>query len=157
MTPAPSVLTGEGRRRLQAELDRLRNESRPEVRERLRAAFEAAHGDFGEMAEYQHLQMEQARLEARIAELEQLLARAGRVEAPAAPNGAAVGSTVSVRNDEGEEERYTLVPPAEADPRHGRIPVDSPVGRALLGRRAGGEVHVRTPMGTRHLVVLAVG
>ncbi len=78
-----------------------------------------------------------------------------RETAPPTRDQAGLGSTVLVQNEEGTE-RYTLVGPAEADPRFGRLSLESPVGRALLGRRSGEVVEVETPAGRRRLEILAV-
>jgi transcription elongation factor GreA len=94
-------------------------------------------------------------LEARIAELEYALAQAQVVETQGGEQ-AALGSTVTVRDDEDEEDSYVLVGPAEAAPREGRISIASPVGSALLGTRAGDEATVETPAGFRRLTVLRV-
>lgn len=151
------IITRAGKERLEQELQGLRAR-RPEMLERLREARESAHGDTADLTEYGEIQRERALLESRIAELERLLAEAEVVETPVAQGEVRPGSTVVVRDeaDEGEVERYTLVGPAEADPAHGRISVESPVGRALLGRRAGEVVEVDTPAGRRRLRLEAV-
>lgn len=149
------VLTREGKERLERELEELRLRQLPRVRERLREALEASHGDTADQAEYVDAQWEQARIEGRIAELERLLARAELIETPSEREVAALGSTVVIRN-EGELERYTLVGPAEADPRQGRLSVESPVGRALLGHRRGDVVEVATPAGLQRLELVDI-
>ncbi len=156
MTSQATLLTREGRLQLEHELDDLLRHRRPELRERLREAFEAAHGNTAELGEYQHLVLEQARLERRIAELQRLLAAAEVAEAAPAGLMAELGSTVVVRNEGGEEQRYTLVGAAEAAPRRGRISIESPVGRALLGHRPGDVVEVVTPGGRRRLQLLSM-
>ena len=131
----------------------LRTKARPAVRERLQRALEAVPGDTADAAEYTDAQWEQARVESRAAELEGLLADAKAVEPSAARGLAGLGSTVVIRNGE-RTEWYTLVAPAESDPRRGRVSADSPVGPALVGRRPGEVVAVDTPAGRRrwHIV-----
>ncbi len=148
-------LTREGRERLERELEELRSKRRPELHARMRETRATGYGDTADLAEYTDAQWELARVEARIAELERLLARAEPVEAPPTRDQAGLGSTVLVQNEEGTE-RYTLVGPTEADPRFGRRSLESPVGRALLGRRSGEVVEVETPAGRRRLEILAV-
>lgn len=155
MTTHRAILTREGKERLERELEELRTEQRPQVLQRLREAVEAAHGDVAHSAEFTEAKREQAFVEGRIAELERVLAEAKLVEAPPVPGVVGPGSTVVVTNELGEE-RFTLVGAAEADPRQGRISIESPVGRALLGRRAGEAVEVETPAGPERLVVLRV-
>jgi len=155
VTTRKVLLTREGKERLERELEELRSKWRPELRERLRRALEATHGDTADAVEYVDAQWEQARIESRIAELERLLAEAEVVETPPTREVIGPGATVLLQNEEGTE-RYTLVAPAEADPRQGRLSIESPVGRALLGRRAGEVVEVETPAGRRRLEIVAV-
>ena len=142
---APAVsLTAEGEERLRTELKELIDVRRPEVVARIRTAKE--HGDLKENAEYHAAREEQSFLEGRIQALEARLRDAVIVEAPTAGEGADLGSRVLVEVD-GSEAAYTLVGSAEADPAAGRLSVVSPVGRALVGSRAGDEVAVETPRG----------
>ena len=155
MTARRPILTREGKERLLRELADLRERRRPELLRRLREAIEAAHGDIAHSSEYAEAKREQAFVEGRIAELEHLLAEAEVIEAPPTAGLAGPGSTVSVRQD-GLVERYTLVGPAEADPARGRISIESPVGRALLGHRQGEVVEAETPAGRLRLEIIAV-
>jgi len=147
-------MTQAGMTRLQEELNRLRTVERVELAERLQQARESP-GDLSDNLELLEAQHDYSLLEARIADLERSLAQARVVEAP---NGdsAEIGSRVVVRDDEAEEECYTLVGPAEADPRRGLISIASPVGSALLGARRGDEAIVETPAGPRRIQVLKV-
>lgn len=98
-----------------------------------------------------------ALLEGRIGELRALLAAAEPIDASASRDGVArLGARVRVRHADGEEALYMLVSPAEADPRRGRISEESPIGRALVGRKKDEEVTAETPSGPEHLVVLDV-
>jgi transcription elongation factor GreA len=97
------------------------------------------------------------RIEARIRELHALLAAAEPLEASLTMGaGAQLGATVTVRLPDGEEATYVLVSPAEAAPRRGRLSVESPIGRALVGANSGDDVVAQTPSGLERLVVLHV-
>ena len=136
---------------MRTELDRLVSTRRPEVIARIRAAKEL--GDLKENADYSAARDEQSFLEGRIQALEARLRDAVIALAPVAGAGADLGSVVTLEID-GDEVTYTLVGTAEADPGAGRLSVASPVGRALLGARAGDEVAVQTPRGAvRYRVV----
>jgi transcription elongation factor GreA len=150
---APVTLTAEGAARLRAELAELTGVRRPEVIGRIRAAKEL--GDLRENADYTAAREEQSFLEGRIQALEARLRDAVITEAPAAGEGADIGSRVTVEVD-GLEVGYTLVGSAEADPKAGRLSVASPVGKALIGTRSGDEVDVETPRGRVAYRVLKV-
>jgi len=151
------LLTREGRARLLAELEELRTTRRAEVAERLRISREEGPGDAGDNTQYLETQRELALLEARIAQIERTLAQAEIVETQHTPGGTVrLGSCVVVRDDEGEEDTYHLVGSAEANPRQGLISYESPVGRALMERRAGETVSVETPAGVRKLTIVSV-
>ena len=149
-----SVMTPAGMARLEQELERLRSTERAELAERLRQAREMP-GDQSDNLELLEAQHDYSLLEARIADLEYALAQATVVDTQHGES-AEVGSVVRIRDEEGEEESYTLVGPAEADPRHGLISIASPVGAALLEARAGDEAVVETPAGHRRIQVLEV-
>jgi transcription elongation factor GreA len=149
-----TLMTAAGMARLEEELIRLRTVQRAEVAARLQSARETP-GDQSDNLELLEAQHELGMLEARIADLEHALAQAQVVEA-AHGDSVAIGSIVLVRDEDGEEESYTLVGPAEGDPRQGLISIASPVGRALLGARAGDRAVVATPAGERLLQVLKV-
>jgi transcription elongation factor GreA len=150
-----NLMTQAGMDRLEDELERLRTVERTQLAGRLREARESP-GDQSDNLELLEAQRDYSLLEARIADLEYALAQAQVVQAPSGDQ-AEVGSMVTVRDEDGEEEAYTLVGPAEADPRHSLISIASPVGRALLGSRAGDETVVETPNGSRRLQVVKVG
>jgi len=142
---APTHLTADGLEKLTSELDHLRTVTRPEVIARVAAA--RALGDLRENADYEYARKEQSFIEGRIQSLEQMLRNAVVIEAPTQSDRAHLGSTVVVETG-GEEATYQLVGPTEADPAGGRISNVSPVGRALIGARAGDEVSVSLPAGT---------
>jgi transcription elongation factor GreA len=137
-------LTAEGAERMRVELRELTEVKRPEVIARIRTAKE--HGDLKENAEYHAAREEQSFLEGRIQAIEARLRTAVITEAPAAGEGADIGSTLTVEVD-GLEAVYMLVGSSEANPAAGRLSIVSPVGRALVGARAGDEVAVETPRG----------
>lgn len=155
MSDPERVLTAAGYHRLMAELEHLRTARRHEIAERLKSAREIGTWD---SPEYLSAREEQAFVEGRISTLERILADAEVVEVTrtAAWPSVAVGTTVVVRDESGDEESYSIVGVAEADPSEGRISNQSPVGRALLGHRPGETVDVDTPMGTRRLTVVEV-
>jgi transcription elongation factor GreA len=149
------TLSAEGRRELEQELQRLEAE-RPMIAEQIRQAREQG-SDPTENLDLRDAVDSLMRIEARIRELQALLAAAEPLEASLATGaGAQLGVTVTVRLPDGEEATYVLVSPAEAAPRRGRLSVESPIGRALLGANAGDEVVAQTPSGPERLVVLHV-
>jgi transcription elongation factor GreA len=138
-------LTEAGKTRLEEELATLRTERQPALATRIQEATE--HGDVSDNSEYEDLKDEWQKMEARIRELEQTLERAEVIAPDAASDNADLGSTVKLRSDDGEEETWVLVSPEEANTLDGTISTESPVGGALLGRRAGDSVTVSAPSG----------
>ena len=137
-----------------AELERLRTNGRVEMSERLREARE--DGDLANNPALYELLEEQVQLERRIAILEGQLA-AAEVVVPAADGAASIGSFVRVRDGQaGDLAEYELVGPIEADIANGRVSIDAPVGRALVGQGAGAVVDVETPSGKLGLKILSV-
>jgi transcription elongation factor GreA len=148
-------LTPEGKQRFTAELRELMTVRRHEVEERIRRAKEFS--DTVDNAEYDEAKTEQSFVEGRIQDLERLLASAKVIEEP--PTKAdyvRMGARIKVVDPEGEEETYHLVGSHEADPRHGQISNESPIGRALIGKRVGDEVTVVAPAGTFVLKILDI-
>lgn len=141
----PTPITKKGYEALKAELDRLRKVERPRVIEAIAEA--RAHGDLSENAEYDAAKERQGFIESRIAEIESKLADARVVEITGRTTETVVfGATVSVIEQESQEKKqYTLVGQDEADMKFNRISVQSPVGRALIGKRVGDFVEVKTP------------
>jgi transcription elongation factor GreA len=144
-----NFLTKAGYQKLADELEHLRTEKRVEVANRLHEAMEG--GELIENAEYEAAKNEQAFVEGRIQELEMILASARVIE----ENGkkekgdlVQVGSTVTIKEDGGKPETYTIVGAAEANPREGKISNESPIGKAILNHHAGEEVNVEAPGGT---------
>jgi transcription elongation factor GreA len=146
-----NALTPEGVESLRAELDELTSVARAASRRRVQAAFESG-GD----VELADALREQDRIEFRIGRLEdQLLTARIVTEAELADDRIGIGHRVDVRRADGSERSYVLVSPAESDPRRSRLSSDSPLGRALAGRRAG-DVVVLEHNGER-VIVLGVG
>jgi len=140
----PSYLSREGLGKLRLELEEMTNVRRAEVAARIHDAKE--HGDLSENAEYEDAKNEQAFVEGRIQALEALIKNATIIDENHSTEHVQVGSTVKVESPDGAEE-FTIVGSAEAAPREGRISNESPVGRALLGKRRGEKVLVRVPAG----------
>jgi transcription elongation factor GreA len=148
-------LTPEGRRELEEELARLEAEL-PTVSSRLGDA-RAGGNDPAENLDLRDAMDALALLEGRIGELRALLAAAEPIEENSSRDGVIrLGAKVKIRHEDGEEASYMLVSPAEADPRRGRISEESPIGRALVGRRKDEEVTAETPSGPERLIVLDV-
>ncbi len=140
------ALTREGALRLEEELRHLETVRRREVGDRIKEAKE--FGDISENSEYDDAKNEQAWVESRIAEINQILAHASIIEAPARSDKVKLGSQVELEDAETKEvHKYRLVGSAEADPAHDRISNESPVGRAIMGAKKGDAVKVSTPSG----------
>lgn len=147
-------LTEEGKSRLESELEDLRTRRRPDLRVRIQEATES--GDISDNSEYEELKDEWAALEARIHELEQTLENAAVIQRDARAETIGLGSTVTLRSDDGVEETWVLVSPQEAHTLAGRISTQSPVGQSLIGRKAGESATVRTPSGSMVYTVVSV-
>ena len=149
------ILTPEGMANLKAELDELTTRRRREVAQRIKEARE--FGDISENAEYDDAKNEQAMLEARIAALEYKLRSATFIDASSITNDVvAVGSVVHVKDEKGKSVKYTIVGSAEASPAEMKLSNESPVGKALLGRKRGEEVVITTPRGKRKLKITKI-
>jgi transcription elongation factor GreA len=139
-------LTRDGYERLVHELAELRLEKRPQIEERIRLAKELS--DTVDNAEYDGAKQEQAFVEGRIQELEQLLANAEMIEEHPSTDFVRLGTHVTVVGSDDEREDYTIVGSAEADPKRGFVSNESPVGRSLMGRKVGDEVTIVAPGGS---------
>jgi transcription elongation factor GreA len=144
MNAKPTYLSREGLDRLRAEHEEMINVRRPEVATRIHDAKE--HGDLTENAEYEDAKNEQAFVEGRIQTLESLIKNATIIDENHSSDHVQIGSTVVLESADGEE-RFTIVGSTEARPNEGRISNESPVGRALLGKKKGEKVVVRVPAG----------
>jgi transcription elongation factor GreA len=147
-------LTAAGKTRLEEELNDLRTRRRPDLQVRIQEATES--GDISDNSEYEELKDEWASLDARIHELEQTLDRAEVIQRDETDGVVGLGSKVTIRSDDGEEETWILVSPQEANTLDGTISTQSPVGQALIGCRAGDSATVRTPSGAIEFTVVAV-
>ena len=155
MADKPIFLTPEGRSKLEAELEELKTNRRAEVAEAIHSSKE--EGDIMENSAYDEAKNEQAFVEGRIMTIEQMLKNAVLIDDTRATGVVGVGSYVTVvERGARDDEMYYIVGSAEADPLRGRISNESPVGRALLGKRVGDEVQVRIPDGMRHLKIVEI-
>jgi transcription elongation factor GreA len=150
-------LTSAGAVQLRAELQHLKKNVRPEI---IAAIAEArAHGDLRENAEYHAAREQQGFTEGRIQQLESTLSHAQIIDVTKLnPHGKVVfGATVTVADEEtGDETTYQVVGDLEADIKHNRIAVSSPIARALIGKQGGDVVSVKAPAGDRELEIVAV-
>ena len=144
-------MLAEGHQRLAAELKLLREE-RPRIVEAIEEA--RAHGDLSENAEYHSAKERQGQVEATIGDLEDRISRAQIID-PTTLSGDRIvfGATVTLRDDADKPIRYQIVGQTEADAKVGRISYNSPLGRALIGRKVGEEIEVTVPSGDRFYVV----
>jgi transcription elongation factor GreA len=147
-------LTPEGMLNLETELAELTTQRRPEVIARIKAAREL--GDLSENADYEAARKEQSFLEGRIQQIEKMLKNASIIESSAEGGAVVLGSTVTVETDRHGEETFTIVGSAEADAAAGKISYTSPIGRALMGRRAGETVRVQVPAGSMDFKITEV-
>ena len=150
------LLTAEGLKKLEDELDFLKNTGRKEVADRIKTAI--SFGDISENSEYDDAKKEQAFLEGRIANLEKNLRHVRLIdENDITTDQVSIGTTVRLRDlDVNDELEYTLVGSPEANPMQGRISDVSPVGKALMGRQAGATVEVEVPAGVLRYEVLEI-
>jgi transcription elongation factor GreA len=153
--PKDVILTPEGLASLKAELELLSTTRRREVAARIKEARE--FGDISENAEYDDAKNEQAMLEAKIAQLEDKLRSATVIDASdLGTDMVRVGSTVHVVDGDGKKSTYTIVGSAEAKPAEMKLSNESPVGKALVGRKRGEEVAFATPKGERKLKITKI-
>jgi transcription elongation factor GreA len=138
-------LTEQGRQRLEEELTQLRDVKRPQLVARMESAQE--DGDFSDEREFEDVREDMIMTERRIEDLEFMLAHAEVLERVQS-DSVVLGSVVTITDDEGIEETWTLVSPAEADTRNGSISTESPVGQAVMGKSAGESAVVETPTGS---------
>lgn len=146
-------LTDSGRELALRQLEFLRTVKRAEIAQYLHDAKES--GDVIDNAAYEDAKNEQARLEGRIFELEQLLAKAKLINR-VRTDMVSLGSVVHLRTSDDREYKFTLVGAFEAQPSAGRISNESPVGKALLGHKVGDMVIVSTPGGVKEYTILTI-
>lgn len=150
----PVLLTKDGITKLERELEELRTVRRAEVAERIKYAKD--FGDISENAEYEEAKNEQGMVEGRILVLENMLRNVVVIEEGANTGVIGVGSVVEVKDEFGKQS-FTIVGPAEVDVANGRISLESPVGKALLGHKVGDEVEVQSPAGARKVKISKIG
>ena len=152
MSDKKTVLTYEGLRKIEEELEYLKVVKRKEIAERIKEA--RGQGDLSENAEYDAAREEQAKMETEILVLEKMLRNAEVIDDNEVSSDViTVGSTVKLFDEEVE---YTIVGSAEADPVEGRISNESPVGRGLLGHKSGDTVVINAPQGEVIFKVLEI-
>jgi transcription elongation factor GreA len=137
-------LTQSGVDELKKELDHL-TAGRTDIAERIKTARE--FGDLAENSEYQTARQEQEKTEARIAELEHILLNVEVIKAPKSVVKVQLGSRVLLKSKDGKTKEFQVVGTVEADPLSGKISDDSPIGQALLGKKEGEDVEIKTPAG----------
>jgi transcription elongation factor GreA len=148
-------LTAEGAVRLKEELEKLVHIERPALARRLRSAIQ--EGDLSENADYHKAKEDQGFLEGRIQELEYLLKNATIVENKGTGfDKVEVGARVTVQEEDFDPEIYLMVGAKETDPSQGKISNESPVGKALMGKRVGEVVTVETPGGSFALRIIKI-
>jgi transcription elongation factor GreA len=150
------LVSEEGLKKLEAELEYLKNVKRHEVSERIKTARE--FGDISENSEYDDAKNEQAFVEGRIQTIEKMISQAKVVDSHNSdPNAVHIGSVITIKDlTENFEEEYTLVGASEADPNKNHISNESPVGKALMGARVGQTVDVTAPVGKIRLQVIKI-
>ena len=149
-------ITDDGLKKLEEELEYLKTEGRADIAEKIKVA--SGYGDLSEKSEYDEAKNEQAKIEARIVEIEAMLKNVEIIEdVKGNAKTVMVGVKVRVLDEEyGDECEYRVVGSTEADPRNGKISDESPVGKALVGKKVGDEVILEAPGGEFKLKVLGI-
>ncbi|MCY7691962.1 transcription elongation factor GreA [Bacillus altitudinis] len=148
-------MTEEGKRKLEEELEYLKTVKRKEVVERIKIA--RSFGDLSENSEYDSAKEEQAFVEGRITTLDNMIRNAKIIEDEGNSNIVSLGKTVTfIELPDGEEESYTIVGSAEADPFEGKISNDSPIAKSLLGKQVDDKVTVQTPGGEMFVQIVKI-
>lgn len=149
------LLTKEGLKKLQEELDQLKKEGRKEVAARLAEAI--SYGDLSENSEYDEAKNQQAFIEGRILELEEQIKNAEIISDKVEKGTIQIGATVTLqRKGEKDKHEYTIVGSTEADPMMHKISNESPVGSAILGKKAKDTVKIKAPGGEFEYSILKV-
>ncbi|MGG5254955.1 transcription elongation factor GreA [Neobacillus sp. SM06] len=149
-------MTQAGKEKLEQEIEYLKTVKRKEVVERIKIA--RSFGDLSENSEYDSAKEEQAFVEGRITTLENMIRNAKIIEEDEmASDTVTLGRSVTfIELPDGEEETYTIVGSAEADPFEGKISNDSPIAKSLMGRKVGEEVTVQTPGGEMSVRIVSI-
>lgn len=146
-------MTKEGIAELQTELDEL-IARRGEIAEAIKTARE--QGDLSENAEYHAAKDDQERTELRISELEHILSNTEVISKPRGVKKVQLGSVVQLKGDGGRKKQFQVVGTVEADPLEGKISDESPIGQALLGKKEGDSVEIKTPAETATYQVASI-
>ncbi|MBM3944753.1 MAG: transcription elongation factor GreA [SAR202 cluster bacterium] len=150
-----NYLTKEGLKHLEDELRELKQVRRPEVAERINQASQS--GGTLDNAEYEEAKNEQSFIEGRIRDLEAILSDAVVAPKEGGVKGAVkIGSSVTMTGQDGAKRKYVVVGSAEAAPLEGRISNESPVGQALMGKKVGDKIQVKTPSGVHSFTITRV-
>jgi transcription elongation factor greA len=151
-----TIMTSEGLKRLEDELEDLKTVKRKEIAEKIKVAL--SFGDLSENSEYDEAKNEQAIIEGRIAEIESQLKNVRLLDESELNNEMVhVGSLVRVKDEaSGKESTYRIVGSTEADPMQGKISDESPVGKALLSHGLNESVEIEIPMGVLHYTILEI-
>ncbi|AIQ71874.1 MULTISPECIES: transcription elongation factor GreA [Paenibacillus] len=156
MSDKEVILTPDGLKRLEDELETLKSVKRREVAERIKVAI--GYGDISENSEYEDAKNEQAFIEGRVLTLEKMLRNARIINSDEiVTDVVSIGVTVSVEDLEyGDTMEYTIVGTAESDPLNNKISNESPVGKAIIGKKIGTVVDVSTPAGVIQYKILDI-
>lgn len=151
-----TIMTSEGLKRLEDELEDLKTVKRKEIAEKIKVAL--SFGDLSENSEYDEAKNEQAIIEGRIAEIESQLKNVRLLDESELNNEMVhVGSLVRVKDEaSGKESTYRIVGSTEADPMQGKISDESPVGKALLSHGVNESVEIEIPVGILHYTILEI-
>ena len=149
-------ISDDGLKKLQEELETLKTQGRADIAEKIKVA--RGYGDLSENSEYDEAKNEQAKIEARIVEIEAMLKNIEIIEdVKGKAKSVVIGVNVKVLDEEyNEEQVYRVVGSTESDPRSGKISDESPVGKALLGKKIGDEVIVEAPGGEFKLKIIDI-
>ncbi len=147
-------LTQQGVAELKAELGELTSQ-RAIIADRIKTARE--FGDLSENMEYSAARQDQERNEMRISEIEHILANVQVIKAPKGDSKVVLGSTIKLKSDNGKLKQFQVVGTVEADPLNGKISDESPIGKALIGKKEGDEVEIKTPAETATYTIIDIG
>lgn len=148
------VLTAQGFLDMEEELNNLKNVRRPEIIKALQEA--RAMGDLSENADYDAARNEQAQIEAKIKELEYKMEHSEIADSSKGKDVVSIGSIIKIKYDDGEEDEYSIVGSVEADPFNNKISDESPIGKAVMGHKAGEMCDVESPNGSYQVELLSV-
>ncbi|HAV10759.1 MAG TPA: transcription elongation factor GreA [Dehalococcoidia bacterium] len=148
------LLTPNGLAKIERELEHLRTVRRPEVADKIKRAREM--GGTENNAEYEDAKNEQSFIEGRILAFENTIKNATIIETTTSPGIVELGDTILIENQDGKIEQFVLVGSAESNPIEGKISNESPVGKALLGKKIGDTVKVKIPAGSLELRIIQV-